>query len=485
MTILTTANSQNIHFFKSYGNSGYDYGRDIKQTPDTGYVATGSSSSFVSGNADAFLLKVDSLGNFEWSYNYGGNDSDWGNAVVITHDSSFAIGGYTNSYGAGGFDFFVVRADKNGIPLWQNTYGGTNWDKAEALAQNPNDSGFVIVGETYSFGAGNRDMYIVRTDKNGDTIWTKTYGGIEDDWATGVLIDGDSIVVCGGTESFGSGMSDGIIIKMHLDGTIGWTKVVGKELEDHFTSLVKFSASYYLGGTRDYHNGSWLNDFWMYRISNNGNLVQVDTTIENGSHEYEIAHDIVVAQLGNIYFAGQTKSFGYSTIDMFPDAYIGKLLDNYYTVYDYRQNFGEAGTDIAWGIERCYDDGIVAVGDMAYNSTGGNNMFIIKLSKTAVFPADTADYSIFGATNNPITLKIEPSELNNFITVYPNPASEIINIQCSHPIENISLYNLHGQLISRPEDHSKFIEMGQFEAGVYLLQITVESKIYSYKIIKN
>ncbi|MBK6526058.1 MAG: hypothetical protein IPG07_11245 [Crocinitomicaceae bacterium] len=69
--------AQNIHFLKSYGNSGYDYGRDIKQTPDSGYIATGSSSSFVGANADLFLLKIDSLGNFKWSYNYGGSDSDW------------------------------------------------------------------------------------------------------------------------------------------------------------------------------------------------------------------------------------------------------------------------------------------------------------------------------------------------------------------------------------------------------------------------
>lgn len=483
--ILTNTHSQNIHFLKSYGNSGYDYGRDIKQTPDTGYIATGSSSSFVSANADAFLLKVDSLGNFEWSYNYGGNDSDWGNSVIVTHDSSYAIGGYTNSFGAGGFDFYLIRADKNGVPLWQKTYGGTNWDKGDAVVQNPNDSGFVIVGETYSFGAGNRDMYIIRTDKNGDTIWTKTYGGVEDDWATGVLVDGDSIVVCGGTESFGSGMSDGIILKMHEDGTIGWVKVVGKELDDYFTSLVKFSASYYMGGTRDYHNGAWLSDFWIYRLSNNGNVVQVDTTILNGSHEVEIAHDIVVAQLGNIYFAGQTKSFGYSTIDLMPDAFIGKILDNYFTTYDYRQNFGEAGTDIAWGIERTYDDGIVAVGDMAFASTGGNNLFIIKLNKTAVFPADTADYSVFGSINNPITLKIEPNEQNNLISIYPNPATENVNIKCSKPVENISLYSLSGQLILVPEKNSEIISLKEFENGVYILQITVESNTYCYKLIKN
>jgi hypothetical protein len=146
--------SQNINFIKSYGNNGYDYGRDIKQDVDTGYIATGSSSSFTSENADAFLLKVDSLGNFKWSYDYGGQGSDWGEAVVVTLDSSYAIGGYTNSFGSGGFDFYLVRTNSVGVPLWEKTYGGSDWERAHDMVQLP-DSGFVLVGETYSYGSGN------------------------------------------------------------------------------------------------------------------------------------------------------------------------------------------------------------------------------------------------------------------------------------------------------------------------------------------
>lgn len=477
---------QNIHFIKSYGNSGYDYGRDIKQTPDTGYIATGSSSSFTSGNADAFLLKVDSLGNFEWSYNYGGSNSDWGMELVITHDSSYAIAGYTNSFGAGGFDFYAVRANQFGEPIWEKTYGGSDWDKAYGIAQVNQDSGFVIVGETFSFGNGNRDIYIVRVDQNGDTIWTKTYGGLEDDWASGVLIDGDSIVVCGGTESFGAGMSDGIILKMDLDGNLGWAYTAGKMEEDYFTKVCKFSSSYYLSGTRDYHNGIYLNDFWIYRIADEGIVIEVDTTILNASHEVEIAHDLVVAQLGNIYFAGQTKSFGYSTIDFQPDAFLGKLLTNYYTEFTYRQNFGEEGTDIAWGIDKCYDEGIIACGDLAFNSTGGNNMFIIKLNLTASFPTDENDYDITGPINNSITLSIEdkPDQSNNFV-FYPNPVSDFLFINSNGiNIEAINIYDASGKLVSTETNFQEKIDFSDFIPGVYFLNVISESKNYTFKILK-
>src|SRR5690606_3590882 len=97
--LSVVVSAQNIHFIKTYGNSGYDYGRDIKQDIDTGYIATGSSSSFTSGTADAFLLKVDSLGNFKWSYNYGGSGADWGESVVVLEEGGYAIGGFTNSFG--------------------------------------------------------------------------------------------------------------------------------------------------------------------------------------------------------------------------------------------------------------------------------------------------------------------------------------------------------------------------------------------------
>jgi hypothetical protein len=490
ITVLISAArglAQDIHFLKSYGNTGYDYGRDIKQTSDTGYIATGSSSSFGSADADAFLLKVDSLGNFKWSYNYGGPGSDWGHSLVITYDSSYAIGGFTNSFGAGGFDFYLVRADINGIPLWEKTYGGTDWDRAYSLAPVPADSGFVLVGETQSFGNGGSDIYIVRTDKNGDTLWTKTYGGTFDDYGKGVLVDGDSIVVCGGTKSYGAGMTDGIIIKMGIDGNMGWVKYAGQDKEDWFTSVIKSSGIYAFAGSRDYHNGVYLNDFWLYRTSANGQILVVDTTISNASHEVETAHDITTDIGGNFYFAGQTMSFGYSTIDFLPDAFIGRINTAYYTDVNYRQNFGEAGTDIAWGIDRCYDKGMVAIGDLQYQSTGGTNMFIIKLNQTAYFPDDSPDYDIFGPINNPITNDIDDltNVVNNdVVRIYPNPVSDVlfIELQTNEPYRVI-LYDIYGRIIKDAENCNQ-IPTGDLESGMYVLKMIVVGREYSYRIIK-
>src|SRR4030095_3353145 len=112
-----------IKFQRTYGGSGHDEGRSVKQTWDGGYIIAGTTSSFGAGATDVYLLKVDSLGNFQWQKTFGGNNIDRGYSLDITSDSGFVICGYTNSFGSGGYDAYVIRTDQNGDTLWTKTYG--------------------------------------------------------------------------------------------------------------------------------------------------------------------------------------------------------------------------------------------------------------------------------------------------------------------------------------------------------------------------
>ncbi|MFT5822080.1 MAG: hypothetical protein ACI8ZM_003336, partial [Crocinitomix sp.] len=218
---LTASFGQGNSFLKAYGNSGYDFGRDIKQDNDTGYVITGSSSSFAD-DGEAYLLKLDEEGEFEWSHNYGGTGSEWGESLVITMDSTYAIAGYTNSYGAGGFDFYLVRIDAAGLPIWENYYGGSNWDQAYGLVQLP-DGGFIMAGESYSFHDGKRSGYMVRTDADGTMVWQLALAGAES-FFRDIDLDGDSIVLCGGIADGGVDSYDGYVAKYNIDGSFGWDR---------------------------------------------------------------------------------------------------------------------------------------------------------------------------------------------------------------------------------------------------------------------
>jgi len=480
--ISTWGTSQNIYFIKSYGNSGYDFGRDIKQDLDTGYIATGSSSSFSSGTADAFLLKVDSLGNFKWSYNYGGAETDWGESVVVTHDSSYAIGGYTNSFGAGGFDFYLVRAGRDGTPLWEKTYGGSDWDRAHSMVQLA-DSGFVLVGDTYSYGNGNSDVFIVRTDKNGDTLWTRTYGGTENDYANAVLLDGDSLVVVGGTESFGAGMSDGLILKYHINGTLGWNKVVGKERIDFFTSITSNNlGEYFLGGSRHYYfdQTGYLADFWIYNMSDDGNTLLADTSLTGGSHEYEVVNDIVVDGNDNIFFGGETKSFGNAVQDLASDAFFGKLLNTYYQA-NFVDTYGAGGDDVINALDNCYDNGFVGIGDLTFNSIGGKNIHIIRVDKSNSLGGFNVIQDLI---NDNITLSFEDITNEIYISVYPTLFSDKLTIT-DLPAENqIQIYNNSGQLVLDKININSTLDLSFLSNGLYILKIQTEKGVATTKIIK-
>ena len=477
-------NSQNINFIKSYGNTGYDVGKDIKQDLDSGYIATGSSSSFTSAQADVFLLKVDSIGDFQWSYNYGGPGSDWGEKVLLTPDTGYAIGGYTNSFGAGGFDFYLVKTNKFGTPEWEKTYGGSDWDQAHGLAVMA-DSGYVIVGETYSFGNGSTDIYIVRTDKFGDTIWTRTYGGLYADFANDVILDGDSLVIVGGGEQFGTNMTDGLILKYHIDGTFGWAKYVGKEKNDFFTSIVLNSpqTEYFIGGSRMYYfdqTGN-LDDFWIYNVTVDGLSVLADTSITAGSHEVEVAYDIAVDNTDNIFFVGETKSFGYATLDFEKDAFAGKLLNNYYWS-NYANNFGEAGEDVAYGMDICWDYGVAVTGKIAYGSLGGGNMFIARIDRLNTQGAMSVDTEM---TYDNITLSFETLLPSFGYKVYPTEFTDYIQLE-GFPYETtIAVYTLKGQLIFEQQNIDNQIDLSTLNSGLYIATFTTESGNYSQKLIKH
>ena len=126
---------------------------------------------------------------------YGGAGNEGRCFVINTYDGGYALVGYSQSFSAGDKNIYLVRTDDNGVVLWTKTYGGANNDLALDIKQTT-DSGFVIAGSTASFGAGQYDVYLIRTDKIGDTLWTKTYGNSLDEtaWCVQQTSDGGFIV---------------------------------------------------------------------------------------------------------------------------------------------------------------------------------------------------------------------------------------------------------------------------------------------------
>ena len=165
---------------RTYGGSDFDKGYSVQQTQDGGFIIVGFTESYGAGGEDVYLIKTDENGDTLWTRTYGGSSDDMGNSVQETTDGGFIIAGYTYSYGAGGSGVYLIRTDSLGDTLWTRTYGGSDDDYGYSV-QQCQDGGFIIAGKTESYGAGYYDVYLIRTDSMGDTLWTKTYGGSDDD----------------------------------------------------------------------------------------------------------------------------------------------------------------------------------------------------------------------------------------------------------------------------------------------------------------
>ena len=169
MLVAGEARAHGRTFQRTYGGNGTDVARSIQPTNDGGYIVAGYTTSFGAGLSDVYLMKIDSMGNKLWSRTYGGPNQDAGFSCAVMADGGFAIAGYTESFGAGSRDVYLIRTDANGDTLWTKTFGG-NEDERGYSIQRTSDDGLIIAGALYG---SSYLAYIIRTNSAGDTLWTR------------------------------------------------------------------------------------------------------------------------------------------------------------------------------------------------------------------------------------------------------------------------------------------------------------------------
>lgn len=151
---------------RTFGGDKNDIGYSVQQTSDGGFILLGGTESFGAGDYDFWLIKTDAEGKMLWQRTFGGDDWDVGISVEQTSDGGFILLGYTSSFGAGKSDFWLIKTDAEGKMLWQRTFGGNDWDWGWSVQQT-SDGGFILLGETKSFGAGGSDFWLIKTDAEG------------------------------------------------------------------------------------------------------------------------------------------------------------------------------------------------------------------------------------------------------------------------------------------------------------------------------
>ena len=206
---------------RTYGGPAQDYGWSIRQTSDHGYIIAALTASFGAGNQKIWLIKTDSMGDTLWTRLFGGDSTSFGGWAQQTADGGYFVVGWTCLY-ASTPQTYLIKTDSAGDTLWTRTIGGQRYFTECTSGQQVKDGGYIVAGGCEDTTTGNIDVYLARTDANGDTLWTRTFGGpgYDDGYSVRQTADG-GYVICGQTYSFGAGGSDFYIIKTDENGNLG------------------------------------------------------------------------------------------------------------------------------------------------------------------------------------------------------------------------------------------------------------------------
>jgi hypothetical protein len=305
--LVKTDASGNVLWNRTYGGTGIDWAQSVVQTGDGGYALAGVTNSFGAGGF--WLVKTDASGNSQWNRTYGGKAAY---ALVQTSDGGYAIAGAAPPFGSGYDDFWLVKTNSSGNAQWNQTYGGTSWDYACALVQT-SDGGYALAGYTSSFGAGSFDFWLVKTDAYGNMQWNQTYGGTSDDRAYSVVQTGDGgYALPGETQSFGAGQTDVWLVRTDASGNMLWNRTYGGTDFDYANALVQTGdGGYALAGGA---NSTIAGDFWLIKTDANGNMQWNQTYGGTGLDE---ARALVQTHDGGYALAGSTTSFGAGRADFY------------------------------------------------------------------------------------------------------------------------------------------------------------------------
>lgn len=360
---------------KTYGGSSDDFAYSVVQTSDGGYALAGFTDSSGAGGFDFYLTKTDSAGNLNWSQTYGGPGDDFAYSIVKTSDGGYALAGYTSSSGAGYYDFYLVKTDLAGNMQWSKTYGGTGDDEARSLIQT-SDGGYALAGWTDSFGVSGYAFYLVKTDSSGNMIWNRTYGRAGDNQAYSIIQTSDGgYALAGFTDSSGAGGNDFCLVKTDAAGNMQWNMTYGGIGDDEVYSIIQTSdGGYALAGYTSSSSAS-LYSFWLVKTNSTGSRQWSQTYGSLGDSE---AYALVQTSDGGYALGGFTNAAGAGGYDVWlvkTDSDGG---------VQWSQTYGDSGDDFAYSLVNTTDGGYALAGYTSSSGAGGNDFYLVKVDSTGV-----------------------------------------------------------------------------------------------------
>lgn len=417
----------------TYGGSGYEYAYSIQQTADGGYVFTGPSDSASAGLWDFWIVKLDASGNVSWQRTYGGSADDVPNCIKQTADGGYIVAGRTQSFGvSGGMDAWVLKLDSSGNRTWQRSFGGSgNYDAAYSVVQN-DEGGYYVAGWTNSYGAGLSDYWVIKLDSAGNSLWQKALGGSSNDCAYTCCLSGDGGVVVAGGAAVGAGGFDVWVVKLNSSGSVVWQKAFGGTADDLAFSIQRTADDGFIvaGFTKSFGAGN--EDFWVLKLDASGGLTWQRTY---GSTQTDWAFAVTQAADGGYFAAGRTTSFGAGT-----DVWLLRLNAAGNAVW--QRNYGSSGIEYAYCVWPAADGSFMVGGITGSFGAVSYDAMVLKLESSCMLGPSCPYFSttaVTPGTPSPTTTTTNRSPTTTSCTSSTTaPASTswvpTKRVQCTYPI---------------------------------------------------
>ncbi|MCP4632990.1 MAG: T9SS type A sorting domain-containing protein [candidate division Zixibacteria bacterium] len=466
---FTDAPAQDTLWTRTYGGGENDWGVNIIHTDDNGFAILSFTNSFGNGDEDIWLIKTNEDGDTIWTKTYGGIGSESAVNFRQTSDGGFIIVGWTSTYGNGDLDLWLIKTNEQGDTVWTKTYGGVEEDLGWDIRVL--DDGYIIGGGTKSFGSGDSDFWLLRTDLNGDTLWTRTYGEYDEECCNRIQLTSDGGYILAGYKRFPNGL-DAWLVKTDENGDPLWTRTYGGDDSDAATGIdVTEDGGFIIcGGTESYGHGE--RDLWLIKTDSEGNTIWSKTL---GGSQQDEGYFAFQTSDGGYVASGQTYSFGAGESDI----YLIRLDPNGDTLWT--RTYG--GNDEEWGgnLVQCDDGNFLLVGFSGSFGSGTGDVWLLKIQWDLVGVND-GDWESNSILDSHIHSYNYPNPFNSSTNIYYNIA-EPQNVK-------LKIYNLQGQLVfDKDIDNGKLGRQSLTwdahpqPSGIYFYKLIIGNDVSTRKIL--